>query len=96
MVLPIIKVLLHVHPLLESVSVNEFSRRQILDKQSVTRLRNKEKAMFSMSSAPSDSKTVLCNPFLSNGTVNTSTIIGVFRGVCRVLVGEVHSDAKSV
>jgi hypothetical protein len=32
---------------------------------------------------PSNSRTtVLCNPFLSNGTVNTSTIIGVFREVC--------------
>jgi hypothetical protein len=36
-----------------------------------------------MSFAPSNSRTtVLCNPFLSNGTVNTSTIIGVFREVC--------------
>jgi hypothetical protein len=41
-----------------------------------------EEAVFSMSSAPNKSRTVLCNPFLSNGTVNTSTIIGVFRSVC--------------
>jgi hypothetical protein len=32
----------------------------------------------SMSSAPSNRTTVLCNPFLSNGTVNTSTIICIF------------------
>jgi hypothetical protein len=41
-----------------------------------------EDVVFSMSSAPSNSRTVLCNPFLSNGTVNTSTIIGVSCGVC--------------
>jgi hypothetical protein len=33
-------ILLHVHPLLDSVFVNKFQRRQILDRQSVTRLRN--------------------------------------------------------
>jgi hypothetical protein len=31
--------------------------------------------------APGNSRTTgLCNPFLSNGTVNTSTIIGVLYG----------------
>jgi hypothetical protein len=33
-------ILLHVHPLLGNVLVNEFPRRQILGKQSVARLRN--------------------------------------------------------
>jgi hypothetical protein len=56
-----------------------------------------EEAVIFMSSVPSNSRnTVLCNPFLSNGTVNTSTIIGVFHGVCAVLTREVNSDAKSV
>jgi hypothetical protein len=32
--------LLHAHPLLGNVLVNNFPRRQILDKQSVARLRN--------------------------------------------------------
>jgi hypothetical protein len=76
-------VLLHVHPLLGNVLVNKFPRRQILVKESVARLRNNREAMFSVSSESSNSRTtVLRNPFLSNGTVNTSTIIGVFRGVC--------------
>jgi hypothetical protein len=40
-------------------------------------------AVFSIPFVPSNSRTtVLCNPFLSNGTVNTSTIIGVFYWVC--------------
>jgi hypothetical protein len=35
-----------------------------------------------MPSAPSNSRTaVICNPFLSDGTVNTSKIIGVLYGV---------------
>jgi hypothetical protein len=40
-------------------------------------------AVFSVWSALDNSRTMeLCNPFLSNGTVNTSTIIGVPYGVC--------------
>jgi hypothetical protein len=38
--------------------------------------------MFSMSSAPNNGRTVLCNPFLSNENLKTSTIIGVFRVFC--------------
>jgi hypothetical protein len=37
-----------------------------------------EEAVFSVWSAPDNSRTTgLCNPFLSNETVNTSTIIGI-------------------
>jgi hypothetical protein len=76
-------ILIHVHPFLGNVLINEFPRRQILGKQSLLGYATIEKAVFSISSAPSSSRTrVLCNPFLSNGTVNTSTIIGVFREVC--------------
>jgi hypothetical protein len=75
-------ILLHVHPLLGNELVKEFPRRQILRKQSVARLRNNRGGCVFYSSAPRNSRTVICNPFLSNGTVNTSTIIGVLRGVC--------------
>jgi hypothetical protein len=48
-----------------------------------------------MSSAPSKSRTtVLCNPFLSNGTVNKSRCLPWC--LCRVLIREVNSDASSV
>jgi hypothetical protein len=76
-----IYILLHVHPLLDNVLVNNFPRRTILVNSSLLGYATIEDAVFSMSSAPSNSRTVLCNPFLSNGTVNPCTIIGVFRGV---------------
>jgi hypothetical protein len=47
-----------------------------------------EEAVFSLSSAPRKNGTMLCNPFLNNGTVNTSTIIGDFRGVCAECLSE--------
>jgi hypothetical protein len=50
-----------------------------------------------MSSAPSNSRTtVLCNPFLSNGTVNTSTTIGVFSvgSLQSTYIREANSDAN--
>jgi hypothetical protein len=41
-----------------------------------------DEAVFSVWSEPGNSRTKeLCNPFLSNGTVNTFTIIGVLYGV---------------
>jgi hypothetical protein len=39
-IVKIIRILLHAHPLLGSVLVNKFPRRQIVGKQSVARLRN--------------------------------------------------------
>jgi hypothetical protein len=66
------KLLLHIHSLLGNVLV-----KKLLGYATI------EEAVFSMSSAPSNSRTkVLCNPFLSNGTVNTSIITGAFRCVC--------------
>jgi hypothetical protein len=77
-----VNILLHVRPLLGNVLVNQLSRRKILVNNLLLGYATMEEAMFSMSSAPSNSRTtVLCNPFLSNGTVNMSTIVGVSRGV---------------
>jgi hypothetical protein len=71
-------ILLHVHPLLGNELVNKFPRGQILGTHSVSRLRNNREAVFSVWSAPGNSRiTGLCNPFLNNGTVNTYTIIDV-------------------
>jgi hypothetical protein len=76
-------VLLHGHPLVGNVLVNEFREDKFLINTPLLGYAKIDVAVFSMSSAPSNSRTtILCNPFLSNGTVNTSAIIGVFRGVC--------------
>jgi hypothetical protein len=51
--------------------VNKFPRRQILGKQSVLDNARDDEAVFSMRSAPSNSKiTGLWNKFLSNGSIN--------------------------
>jgi hypothetical protein len=68
-------ILLQVHPLPGNALVIKFPRRQILGKQSVARF--VDEAVFSMRSLPSKCRiTGLCNPFLSNGWVNTFPHIG--------------------
>jgi hypothetical protein len=69
-----------------------------------------DEAVFSMSSVPSSGGTMaLCNPFLSNGLVNTFLHIGpcyesgdvinnrdgAFRGVCAVLIREGRDRIRS-
>jgi hypothetical protein len=67
-----IYMLLYVHPLLGNVLVNKFPRRQFLVNSPLLGYTTIDEAVFSMSSAPSSGGTTrLCNPFLSNGSINT-------------------------
>jgi hypothetical protein len=89
-------ILLHVHPLLGNVLVNKFPRRQLVNSL-LLGYATIDEAVFSIRSAPNNSRIMeLCNPFLSNGWVNTFPRIGpcyesgdvinnrdsVFRRVC--------------
>jgi hypothetical protein len=83
----------NVDPFLGNELVNKFLEDKFLLNSPLLCYVTVEEAVFSMSSEPSNSRTVLCNPFLSNKTVNNSRCFPW--SLCRVLIREVNSDASS-
>jgi hypothetical protein len=72
-------ILLHVHPLLGKTLVNKFPRNRFLVNSPLLRYETIEKAVFSMSSAPSNSRNgVLCDQLLGYATV-TQVFLKLFQ-----------------
>jgi hypothetical protein len=93
----IIIIMLYVYPLLSNVLLNKFREDKFLMNTPLLGYATIDEVVFSLRSAPSNNRiTGLCNPFPSNGWVNTFPRIGpcyesgdviknrdgVFRGVC--------------
>jgi hypothetical protein len=90
--------LLHVHPLLGNVLVNDFPQRQILDKQSVARLRSSRggRVFYVVRAKQQYNKGVMqsvSKQWKSKHVYNNRCFPWC---LCRVLIREVYSDATSV